>query len=454
MVTLRHANRNNAQPFPAARASCCISGQSGGNLALQSLAPNAAPNGGGVDVRIHPSLSVLAATLIALLPVHAAAQEVSGREEIVSVRERDRPELDPLGARLGAFTLNASIDFDVTSTDNLFASPSGAEQDDVYYTVAPRARLASGWSRHSFAAEAGAAWRSHDDFSNEDVETYYLRGVGRIDVGADTAVHGSARVAHEFVPRTDPDSPSVGSPTEYDDYQTSVGLSHRFARFSVRGDLTNTERDYDGAASNRDYDQTGLRGRAEIELSPRVGLLLQASADERSYDNAPGFDSEGRSLLVGVALDTDLMRGEVSVGQFEREYDSALIGSVDGLAVAGSLEWYVTPLTTITFDALRNAEDELSLAQGLPYVTTEFGARVDHELLRNFIVTAAVRSGDRDYEGASREDEYMRYEVGGDYLINRRVALRGRFTRNEVDSTVPARNFEADAFTVGLSLRL
>lgn len=451
MSRTRRNARNAAKPFLAVRASPCMRGRSRKSLTHQAP-EDVALLGGSVDVRMNPLVSLFAASLIAFLPVHAMAQDVADRDEVISVRDRERPELDPLGAHLGAFTLNASIDFEVTSTDNLFASPSGGELDDVIYTVAPRARLASDWSRHSLALEAGAAFRSHEDFSNEDVDTHYFRGVGRLDVGADTDINASARIAHEFTPRTDPDSPFVGSPVEYDRRDASIGVSHRFARFGVRADASSTERDYDGAASVRDYDQTGIRGRVDIDLSPRIGLFVQAAADERDYDNSPASNSEGQSALVGATIDTDLMRGEVSVGQFERDYDG--FGSIDGLAVAGRLEWNVTPLTTVTFDARRSGDDDVGLASGFPYVVTEYGARVDHELLRNVILTASVRAGEREYEGVARDDEYTSIELGGDYLLNRRVAIRARYQHDDVDSTVPARNFDVDAVTVGLSLRL
>lgn len=448
MSPSRHAARNSDPAFPAARASCCVTGQSGGILALHSQAPLRAPFGGGVDVRINPFVSLFAASLISFLPLHAMAQTTDSGA--LSVRERERPELDPLGARLGAFTLSATLDIDVTSTDNLFATSTG-EVDDVIYTIAPSARLASGWSRHSLALEAGAAFRSHEDFSSEDVDTHYVRGIGRFDIGSDTALHGSARFAHDFTPRYDPDS-LVGAPTEYDRTDASFGVSHRFARLGVRADAFMSEREYDGTAASRDYTQNGIRGRVDVEVSPRITGFVSGSVDERDYDNSPASNSEGRSLLVGAAFQGDLVRGEVSVGQFERDYDG--FDSIDGLAAAGRLEWYVTPLTTVTVDVQRSADDNVGVASGLPYVTTEYGARVDHELLRNVILTAAVRSGDRDYEGADREDEYMRYEVGADYILNRRVALRARYVRDDVESSEPARNFDVEAVTVGLSLRL
>jgi len=361
-------------------------------------------------LRINPFASLFAASLIILAPVHAAAQtqqtQSTAREESVSVRDRDRPEYDAQGRRLGSFNLNASLDLAVTSTDNLFAAPDGApsDVDDIYYGVSPNVALSSDWSRHAVAFDAGARFLSHEDFSNEDADTHYVRATGRFDIGQNTAIRGSARSSHEVSPRTDPDSPFIGDPVEYDRMDTGVGISHRFARFNVSLDATNSDYDYDGVQSFRDNEESALRGRIEAELSPRIGLLLSATVDERDYNNSPQFNSDGQAYMVGLSLNSDLMRGEIQVGQFERDY-AGVAGTFDGVAVEGNVEWYVTQLTTVTLTARRDADDQIGAFSGEPYVTEEYGVRVDHELLRNVILTGAARFGNRDYETIAREED-------------------------------------------------
>lgn len=416
------------------------------------------PGGLGETLRINPFASLFAASLIILAPVHAAAQtqssDTTARQESVSVRDRDRPEYDAPGRRLGTFNLNASLDLAVTSTDNLFAAPSGApsDVDDIIYSVAPNASLSSDWSRHAFTVDAGAVFRSHEDFSNEDADDHYVRATGRFDIGENTALRGMVRASHQVTPRTDPDSPFIGDPVEYDRMDTGFGITHRFARFTVSLDANNSEYEYDGAQAFRDNDESALRGRLEAELSPRIGLLLSASVDERDYDNSPQFNSEGQSYMVGLSLNTDLMRGEIEVGQFERDY-AGVAGTFDGVAIAGNVEWYVTQLTTVTVDARRDADDQIGAFSGEPYITEEYGLRVDHELLRNVILTGSVRFGNRDYETIAREDEYSEWELGADYMLNRNAAVRFRYQHDEVDS--PAyRDYEVNQATVGLTLRL
>jgi hypothetical protein len=445
-------------------------------LEKNSPTPLALPDGvgdcGGHEVRINnPVLSLFAASLMALTPVNALAQTTTQpqtttttttaqedvvRQQPVAVRDRSRPEYDAPGGRLGGFNLSASLDFDVTSTDNLFAAPEGFELDDIIYELTPTARLESDWSRHALAVEGSYTSQTHEDFSNEDADSYYLRGSGRVDLGDSSSVHAAARAAHQVTPRTDPDSPLIGSPVEYDRLDASIGAQHQFARVLVRADAAFSGYDYEGAQDFRDNEETAVRGRVEVDVSPRIDLLLQAVVDEREYENTPNLDSEGRTFLVGAKIDGDLMSGEVSAGQFERDYADPSVGTFDGLAVSAALDWYITQLTTITLTGRQDADDQISANVGQPYVTTEFGARVDHELLRNLIVTASAAAGERDYESIDRNDDYAEVQLGVDFLLNPHAVVRFRYEHDESESSgaLQGKDFEADAVTLGFSLRL
>jgi hypothetical protein len=89
-----------------------------------------------------------------------------------------------------------------------------------------------------------------------------------------------------------------------------------------------------------------------------------------------------------------------------------------------------------------------------PYIATRYGARIDHELLRNLIVGAGVEFGKRDYDGIALNDDTTHVDVGADYLLSRRWALRARYAHDELDSNALGRDYEVNQFTVGLSFRL
>lgn len=407
----------------------------------------------GFDVRFHPLFSLLAASLLTFVPVHAAAQT---QPSDAAVQDRVRADYDPLGMPLGAFQLNGSIDFGVTHNDNIFAEESGFEDEDVIFSANPNARLESGWSRHSLGIYAGAGFYSHEDFSNEDATTYYLRSIGRLDIGSNSSLTGVVGFSREVESRTDPDSPLTLEPIEFDRNETALIAEHRFNRFRLVGEAFRTDYDFEGAQNFRDNETTGLRGRLEAEITPRLGALIEATTDERDYPNSPALSSEGLSYLVGATIKfTDLMRGEVLVGQFERDYNNSALNS-EGLAVSANLQWYVTRLTTLTFDADRSTEEIVGGGTSTPFVQSSVGGRVDHELRRNIILSAGASGGRREFSGVDREDDFLFADAGVEYVLNRRVALSARYTREEVESNGAAafRDFEVNRFSLGLSLRL
>jgi hypothetical protein len=457
MTASRISARGYPPAFPRKEQPVALRASSGDRLIQQSrrvrLAAHAALAPlGEFFVRVTPVLSLFAASLIALAPVHALAQD---QQESVSVRDRPRPEYDPLGMRFGGFNLHATLDLGVATTDNLFAEETG-EDEDTIFTAGLRGRLASNWSRHALAFEAGAATVSHDEFSSEDHDTHFAGASGRLDIGSSSNVSARARIAHEAEARNDPDAPAQGIPlVEYDRTDMALSAQHRFNRFRVTGTVGQVQQEFDGTQSFRDYDETRLTGRVEAEVSPRLGLMLEATTDERDYDNTPTLSSEGTTYLVGATINfTDLMQGHVAVGQFEREYDSG--ESSDGLAASADLEWYITRLTTITLNGHRNSEDVVGATTAVPFIESQYGLRVDHELLRNLILTGGVQFGQREYETIDRDDDYMFAEVGADWLLNRHLVARGRFVHDEVESDgVNAyRDYEESRFTLGLGILL
>jgi hypothetical protein len=404
-------------------------------------------------VRTRRILSLFAASLIAFAPMHAMAQD---QEESVSVRERSRADYDPLGLRLGGFTLHATLDLNATNSDNIFAEET-AEDEDTILTAGLRGRLSSNWSRHALAFEAGGATVIYDEFSSEDYDTSFAGVSGRLDIGSSSNVNARARIAHDVESRRDPDAPAQGAPRpEFDRTELALGAQHRFNRFRVGATVTQIEQEFDGLQSFRDFDQTGVTGRVEAELTPRLGLLAQVTADERDYDNTPLLSSEGQTYLVGATINfTDLMKGEVAVGQFERDYDDPAIGTVDGLALSGNLEWYVTRLTTLSFLASRNSETNVGAVTATPFVESRYGARVDHELLRNLILTVGAQAGSREYDDViSREDDFVYADAGMDWFVNRRLVVSGRVEHTDVSSDLTTAEFDETSVTLGISLRL
>lgn len=413
----------------------------------QSFYAFAAPEGAGgePDVRIRSaSLSWLTGLLVFMAPVHAVAQEAG----------RGRGDYEPLGRRVGGFMLHAGVDLSASTNDNVFASETSTESD-IGYSISPYARLSSNWSRHSLGFAAGADFDRFQDFDSEDTQSNYLATFGRLDVGRDTNINGNLRVGNQTEPRTAPDAGTLPEPVEYQQTDASIGVEHTINRFRLSGVVGTQQTDYDGPGQAfRDRTEDYVGGRIAVAISPRLQILGDARFDEREYENAPILNSDGRTLSAGVRMNlTGLLSGEVTVGQFERDYATE---SVSGVAFAGNVQWFATPITTVSVNASRSI-DETGASGAATYVTSDFGVRVDHELRRNIILSGGISRGQRDYEApADREDEVTYADVGVEYLLNRRVAVEGRYNRidNQSDGIDRDRDFEVNSFTVAVKIRL
>lgn len=433
--------------FPAESARSCVALSNAGSMAygraLCGIKRDLLDASTGENVRAKWALSISATALLIFAPCNALAQEDARN---VAVSERGQPEYDPLGLRFGGFNLNASVEVGAEHSTNLFAEENGQEDEDTYLTVRPEARLTSNWSRHEAHVAAGGAFREYQDFSSENASTGYLSGGGRVDIGRDTAVGAELRAAREVETRTDPDSPITLEPVEYDVRSAYGYVSHQFNRITVQLSAARTELDYHDAGDvnaigfeqdYRDRTETGVTARAQYAITPRLSVVAQASSEDREYDVADVTpNSDGMTYLVGASFElSNLLRGELTVGQFERDYEATSavpnVGEVSGTAVAGHVNWFVTPLTTVSFSASRDIQ-ESSFEN--PYVQTHFGVRVDHELLRNVVLTGGVSMADNSYEGISRDDEFRTYDVGARYLMNRRISFAAAYVRNEATS--------------------
>ena len=110
--------------------------------------------------RLGPAvLALVVTTPFVTAPVglggEAAAQgRPEDEERGITVLNRPRPEFDPLGVRLGAFTFRGTATLDQGYNDNVFYSVNN-RKGDAFSLGNARGTFASNWSRHSVSGFAG-----------------------------------------------------------------------------------------------------------------------------------------------------------------------------------------------------------------------------------------------------------------------------------------------------------
>jgi len=411
--------------------------------------------------------ALLAGVAAAAATAGAADVRAQDAEGPAFVRDRERPELDPLGIRLGSFFLFPQVVAGVAYDSNVFAEEDGAD-DDVVATAEPSFRLISDFGRHEVRLAGRAVVARYADFGDEDFADYGLEAGGRYDFGTGAEASGTVFHRRDHEGRGDPDSEfAKREPVVFTTTGAAAAFTQPFGRFSVTagaGARTLDFRDVPlrgGGESNeddRDRNAYDVSLRLGYEIRPGYEAFVRTTYDWVRYD---GRDDQGRDrendgyeVVAGAAVElTGLVVGQVFAGYFAREYDDAAFTDPSGLSFGGRLDWAVTGLTTVYGEASRSVV-ETSVAGASSITRTVLVAGVDHELLRQLVLNGEARLVRDDFEGIVREEDTLRLSAGAVYTLNRNLFVEGGYSFATRDSDAAGRGFDDNVVLFRVGVRL
>lgn len=372
-------------------------------------------------------------------PQIAQAQDLGSnfkRDKNVSVRQRPRPDYEATGQKAGGFTLYPRITVDAEYNDNIYAEATGKD-DDTIWRVKPELAVRSDWSRHALGFFAGGNLIRYSNNGSEDAEEYTVSANGRLDIARGSNLTGSVQTQNLVEPRTSPDAPTAaGKPVKYDLNQGSIVLTKEFNRLRVSGRVDDKDFNYKDVPRNdatgfidqdfRDRNELYYGAKAEYAVSPDTAVYLTATGNKKDYDtNVAASDRTSDGYVVGVGANFDvseLVRGDLQVGYMKQTYDNPAFAKIDGFNAVGRLEWFPTQLTTVGLNGSRTIEESTAVgSQG--YISNNIGASIDHELMRNVLLSAAYSHGKDNYKGVDRADKRDNFSATATYLLNRRVGV-------------------------------
>lgn len=385
-----------------------------------------------------------------------------------SVADRARPETDPQGLRVRSFVVTPELRTDLEYIDNVFATNTN-EQGDFLVGLHSNLGVRSDWSRHALRGAFSSDTLLFFDFDSEDRTSYNGNLEGQIDIGRSSAIGAGGVFRRQIQGRTSPETPVDSAElVQSNSRGVYVFANHTFnrVRLSARGERTgfnfNDIVDVNGDPVDlgfRDRVEYQVTGRVDYAISPDTTVFVEGGWNRRDFGDTTADDidrnSTGQRALVGVATNlTNLLRGELAVGYLRQDYDSPLADTLSNVALRANLDYFVTPLTTISLRASREVQDTGVLAAaGLLNSTIDL--RVDHELLRNLIIYASGGYQRQDFRGSFRTDDFFRAEAGARYFLNRYVGLGASYSYLNGDTTDPfqGRDFTVNAFRVSLTLQ-
>lgn len=391
------------------------------------------------------------------------------RDRNVTVWQRPRPEYDAGPIQNGAFLFYPNLELGFEYNDNIFAT-SVVEEEDFIAIFSPSLDIGTTWSRHALSVNASATRREYLDFGDESVWNGTVGAAGRLDVVRGTFFEAGADYNALTEPRTSAGAANrAAKPIEYTNSGLFFGGERTVGRTRLQGRIDFDEFDYDDTAligggiadqDFRDRSQVLYTARADYAVSPDTAVFVRARLNEKDYDLAPPAvalqrDSDGYTIDVGADFDIGgVARGTVGVGYTEQSYDDPTLPDADGASVDAMVEWFPTQLTTITATASRGIQ-ESAIANSGGFLGTEAALRVDHELRRNWILTAEGRFGQDDYQGVDRTDERFGASVSATWFVNRNVGVRAYYDFVDQDSSGAAgsQDYTRNVVGIGVTIR-
>jgi hypothetical protein len=421
-------------------------------------------SGGGRARLLFLSGATAAAFILAALPGRPAmAQEIPRGE---TVKSRPKPELDPTGIRMGGLFLYPKVSVSESFDDNIMSTKNNEKSD--YITVSgANAALESDWSRHYVKlagdAKVGRYWNS----SAEDYKDYSFLADGRYDISKNFSVAGGTDVLFGHEDRSSLDGANGIRPTQFSKISIDGSVKKAFNKVSINSGFVIDRFKYDNVASLtgtiNNHDRNRLESMANLRLgysfSPDYESFVRLKVNNRNYkdrvdDNGYNRDSNGYELTTGIFFGgTGITFGNVFAGYRKQSFKDPNLTTAEGVSGGLDITWNATSLTTVKGGIVRTVEETTTIgASGI--FRTKFTLSVDHELLRNMIISAKLASTRNDYAGIKRTDNDFAFDFDVDYKLFRNLYSNFSYGYSQRKSDVSNVDYGKNVYMIRLSSQL
>jgi hypothetical protein len=402
-----------------------------------------------VQANREPSAAILASFLVAAVTAAPAkAQDVLvGNPNLfpqrtVGVQDRPRPEYDPLGFRIGAFQLSPSLTVEESYDDNIYATDRNSVSDFLTATTGAVSVQTLGTG---FSLSAKGAFTANE-YRHNSVEDFldYNGSVGAGDLlGYSTTISASGQFAHAHVSRQDPSFPGEAiTPPSFDTSGGSIDIRHNLAHGNIDLNLQLLSFNFHDAELSdhillaqdfKDHNEITLDLRDNFVVGQSVSTFLRAIHKEYDY----GHDAQAGLLNRNSAADTagggvsfqitNLMTGEIGAGVLRLKNHDAVDNNLTTVSVLSTLEYFVTPLTTVTA-TFERASGAANIPGSSSFISNNAKATLDYELRRNVILSATFSRDSRLYTGIDATETTLQGGATARWLLNRSLKLQMAYT--------------------------
>jgi hypothetical protein len=408
--------------------------------------------------------------------VHAEQPEVldefqndsllSERSGIVGVRDRPQPEYDPVPYRIGGAEFMPSISVDTVYDSNIFAVPDA--RDDLVIRVKPALSASTKFGSLNLSTAAEIDRRQYLSVDSQSTTDYTLGVRARLDISRDSEFYGGTRSGRRTEDRVDPDSPlNLRQPAQYRYASAYFGAAHSFNRLRLAGRLGAETRNYsDGRDGLDNLVDQDFRNRAlltadaaaEYAINPDISVFVNASVNERNYDQQPALslsrNSAGYRLTAGGSFEIGkFLRVHFDLGYFDQDFEDDSYSDVGGLAASAKFEYFATPLLTLNARANRGVEESSTIGSGA-FVATSFSLTADYEFLRNVVITAGANYETNKFTDIDRSYRIYGVNLAAEWKLSPRYSLHIQYDYRDQNASGASlgREFSKHVMMAGITI--
>lgn len=411
--------------------------------------------------------------MLALAMSMAASASAQDDVQNQSVLERDRPEYEGDGLRVGSFIVRPELTTTATYNDNILADDTDTVSD-VIFRAQPEVIVRLDQPIVDLRLRTGLELERFADNSSENTDAFFanLRGIlgrgrstqaqFRVGYRGDNESRRALDAADSLATRLGRDSLEGFAQVRQDLGDLDALISARVRKItygSARDELGNL---IDFSFRDRTIYQVSAGG--EYAVTPNDLIIARVTYDKRDQDvdpSDPQFDpnrfgqsSEGYRLEAGYGRQvSELMYLRVFVGYLEQDFDDDRVQDISGLSLNSDLFWNVTPLTSVRVAASRSI-DEVVAPELAGNLRTQVSAQVDHELKRNFVLSGAVRYADISPRGIGIASDEFEASLTGQLFVNRLITVNGGYSHFQRNSSNANQRFDENLFFVGIRFRI
>jgi len=382
------------------------------------------------------------ALIAGLLPAGAMAQDIGDTTSIVVAPQLQRA--DVAGARTepgfsaqpihaGPLVVDASLSIAAGYDTNVLDRSGGG--GDAVALLTPRISVRADTARHLLQLTALGHVRRFASTGSEDSEEYQLRGLTRIDLAEQQSIFANGSFGREIESRS-----SVGTvvtadePVSFDLSTAQLGADLHFGRLWVRPSAQFETSDYkslsvQGAATDLSFRNTRRVG-GDLAVGYEFSELFAAFGEvgysgNESLDPAPNAarDASDMTVMAGVRGEVSpLVWAEFAVGYRQRDYDLARFADFSGLTYRADVQWFVTPLMTLRFEASQSFLNSGN-AQVAGILSNRASVTGYFDPLRNLRLSLNLAYEHNEYRDTDTIARRPSMRMQAQYLVNRHISL-------------------------------